>query len=155
MQRLLKKTPRLFNSSLKRFTANSPLIPLYQQSINWLEDFNPDNLIVSKMEFPQLVRKPDNILVENWHMEPAFTEETELMIPILHFMNNKYTGQCIRLDPNIFNLPLRRDIVHRVQVYESKKGKAMIHATKTLSTVDFHNLGFRLKQEDQTSKGTR
>jgi ribosomal protein L4 len=57
------------------------------------------------------------------------------LVPILNFRSGQYSGQCVKLDPEIFNLPLRRDIVHRVQVYESKKGLKFIHASKTLANV--------------------
>ena len=87
------------------------------------------------MAFDKLVRKPDDILVKNWDLETPFATTTDLLIPIYSFKTGDYSGQCVRLDHSLFNLPLRRDIVHRVMVYESKLGQANVHATKTLANV--------------------
>lgn len=115
-------------------------MPLYKHSLQFVEQYNPDNLIVSKMAFEKLLRKPDDILVKNWDKETPFHHDVDLLIPIYSFKTGEYSGQCIRLDHRIFNLPLRRDIVHRVMVYESKLGQANIHASKTLSNVAKFNL---------------
>src|SRR3990167_1871286 len=115
------------------------VLPLYKRSLQLLKDFNPNTYLVSKLEPPVLVRKPDNVLVENWHRESAFDLNEELLVPIMNFRTGEYSGQCFLMDHMIFNLPLRRDIVHRVQVYESKRGKAMVHATKTLAEASDSN----------------
>lgn len=127
---------RLGSRCLVRYFGASLLpLPIYKRSLNFIESYKPDDLIVSKSTFDKIVRKPDDILVKNWDKETPFTNETDLLIPIYSFRTGEYTGQCIRLDHQIFNLPLRRDIVHRVQVYESKLGKEIIHASKTLANV--------------------
>jgi large subunit ribosomal protein L4 len=117
--------------------------PLYKRCLELVKNFNPNTYLVSKIEPPVLVRKPDNILVENWHRESAFSLNDELLVPIMNFRTGEYTGQCFLMDHLIFNLPLRRDIVHRVQVYESKKGKSMVHATKTLAEASDSNQKIR------------
>lgn len=114
-------------------TVVAPVLPLYKRCLEVVKEFNPNTYLISKMEPPVLTRKPDNLLVANWHRESAFDWNEELLVPILNFRTGEYSGQCFLMDHLIFNLPLRRDIVHRVQVYESKKGKAMVHATKTLA----------------------
>jgi hypothetical protein len=132
---------------VRQFASSLVPLPLYKQSLQFIENYNPDNLIVSKMAFDRLVRKPDDILVKNWDKETPFHQEVELLIPIYSFRTGEYSGQCIRLDHKIFNLPLRRDIVHRVMVYESKLGKANIHASKTLSNVTKFNLRPPIQEE--------
>ncbi len=135
MIRLLQRSA---NTALSlRRTFSSLPVPLYQKSQAYLDSYDVNSLIVSSMTFPILVRKPDNLLVEKWFCERPFELTTDLLVPIINFKTGAYSGQCLRLDHEIFNLPLRRDIVHRVQVWESKFGKAHVHATKTLSTVNY------------------
>jgi len=59
----------------------------------------------------------------------------ELLAPVLSFKTGEFINQCVKLDHDIFNLPLRRDIVHRVYMYEFNKGRFNSYAAKTLTTV--------------------
>ena len=121
---------------VRRFGAGLLPLPLYKRSLNFIDSYNANAAIVSKVAFEKLVRKPDDVLVKFWDTETPFDTNADLLIPIYSFKTGEYTGQCIRLDQGIFNLPLRRDIVHRVQVFESKHNQSIIHASKTLSNVD-------------------
>lgn len=44
-------------------------IPMYSRSLEWLNAYSAETTIVSRLDFPILVRKPDNILVKNWDRE--------------------------------------------------------------------------------------
>jgi hypothetical protein len=119
---------------VRSFSAVVPrTLPLYKRSMIALQSGGMQ--LVTRSEIPSLVRRPDNLLVEQWHRVSAFPPETELLLPVRRWQTGEYSGQCLPLDPLIFNLPLRRDIVHRVQVYESKKGKVNLIVSKTLATV--------------------
>ena len=129
---------KLGRKCLVRFFSESLLpLPLYKRSLNFLKDYDPNSILVSKPTYDRLVRKPDDILVKFWDRESSFELQIDLLVPIFSFKTGEYSGQCVRLDHGIFNLPLRRDIVHRVQVYESKLGQSIIQATKTLTNVFF------------------
>jgi len=66
MLRQVRRAGSCFNS-MRRFIAQRA--PVYKRTMEWIKNFVPDNLIVSKMEPPVLRRKPDNILVKNWDRE--------------------------------------------------------------------------------------
>lgn len=139
-------------------TALSTLpVPYYKRSMQFAEEYEHDKHLVSLMEYSKLTRKPDHVLVENWHRESAFDSEVELLVPIFNFKDGEYSGQCIRLDQGIFNLPLRRDIVHRVQVYESKNGQSITTASKTLANVITCNnrLQIRIEKSDHKRDSVR
>ena len=40
-----------------------------------------------------------------------------MQVPIYNFKTGSYTGDVIQLDQNIYNLPLRRDVVKNVFDY--------------------------------------
>lgn len=83
--------------ALRRVFSSLPL-PVYQRSQQFVESYNPDTFLVSMIDSPKLIRKPDRLLVERWHIETPFDIKAELLIPIISFKTGAYTGQCIRLD---------------------------------------------------------
>lgn len=122
---------------VRRFSvaAHTLPVPFYKRSLQFVENYDHSKAIVSMSEYSTLIRKPDSVLVANWHREPAFETSDDLLVPIMNFKDGNYSGQCVKLDQGIFNLPLRRDIVHRVMVYESKMGKSITDPSKTIRDV--------------------
>ena len=49
--------------------------------------------------------------------------------------SGEFTGEIIQLDQDIYNQPLRRDIVHRVYQYFEHKGKKVWKLAKTVGDV--------------------
>lgn len=130
---------RLGKSFLSRQFSVASLnlpVPYYKRSLQYIDEYDHSKSIISMAEFSYLIRKPDSILVKNWHREAAFDLAGDLLVPILNFKDGAYSGQCVKLDHGIFNLPLRRDIVHRVMVYESKLNQSITDPSKTIDTVD-------------------
>ena len=56
-------------------------------------------------------------------------------MPIFSLTTGEYTGESVSLDHKHFNLPLRRDLVHTMFVYESKYGLRTYKTTLTKGTV--------------------
>lgn len=110
-------------------------VPFYKRSLQYIEEYEHSKAIISMAQFSHLIRKHDAILVKNWHRESAFDLTADLLVPILSFREGTYSGQCVKLDHGIFNLPLRRDIVHRVMVYESKMNQSITDPSKTIADV--------------------
>jgi len=50
-------------------------------------------------------------------------------------MTGEFTDEVINLDPEVFNLPLRRDIIHNVSVYWQKYGKILYNRAKGFGDV--------------------
>lgn len=62
-----------------------------------------------------LPKQAEELLVEQpWTTRP-FLKAPQL--PVFNFATGAFTGQVAQLDESIFNLPLRRDIVHCVHMY--------------------------------------
>ena len=51
-----------------------------------------------------------------WTTKP-FETSKPLQLPVFNFSSGAFTGQVAQLDQSIYNLPLRRDIVHCVHMY--------------------------------------
>ena len=67
----------------------------------------------------------------------AFIKEKPLIVPVYNFATGEYTGENVELDQSIFNLPLRRDIVHNVFLWRNLRDKVTTHQTRTKSTVTY------------------
>lgn len=76
----------------------------------------------------------EDILKRPWATSP-FKENSELKMPIFSLTTGEYTGESVVLDHKHFNLPLRRDLVHSLVVYESKYGLKTYKTTLTKGTV--------------------
>ena len=58
-----------------------------------------------------------------------------LEMPLFNFIDGNFTGEVAQLDSKVFNLPLRRDIVHNVNRYFRMKGKRTYKMAKTSGDV--------------------
>jgi len=58
-----------------------------------------------------------------------------LTVPIYNFHSGEYIGENIELDQSVFNLPLRRDIIHNVFQWKRNLGKVTTHISRTVGTV--------------------
>lgn len=58
-----------------------------------------------------------------------------MKVPIFEMISGDFTGEVIELDQDIFNLPLRRDIVHNVFQYFEHRGKKIWKLAKTKGDV--------------------
>lgn len=52
-------------------------------------------------------------------------------MPVFDFQTGKFSNTIVNLDPKHFNLPLRRDIVHRVHQYFLNLDKVTYKRAKT------------------------
>ncbi|KAL4437911.1 hypothetical protein ABPG74_001082 [Tetrahymena malaccensis] len=89
-------------------------------------------------KMPILVRKSDEILIKQWWSQSPFEKTQPLRVPVLKFLaenGQAYTGKTVDLDHDIFNVPLRRDIVHSYVLWRQNRDEIKTHITKTKGTV--------------------
>ena len=58
-----------------------------------------------------------------------------MKIPMYGFVSGEFANEVITLDQSIWNLPLRRDVVHNVFEYFEHKGKIVWKRAKTSGDV--------------------
>lgn len=59
----------------------------------------------------------------------------KIEMPLFDLMSGKYTGEVAQLDSKIFNVPLRKDVVHNVAHYFKMKGKRTYKLAKSVGDV--------------------
>ena len=84
-------------------------------------------------------RKSDQLLIENWWAETPFPSNEKIQVPIFGFTSGEYTGKVVELEHSVFNVPLRRDLIHRAYKYWRFKGYIRTHQGKNLNTVSGSN----------------
>jgi large subunit ribosomal protein L4 len=82
-----------------------------------------------------LSRTDQSALVsQQWTMKPfAFNEQ--MQVPIYDFVSGQQTDSIVELDQSIYNVPLRRDIIHNVFHYFEKKDRYILKKTKDFGDV--------------------
>lgn len=70
-------------------------------------------------------------------------------MPIYSFVNGRFANEYVSLDQDLFNQPLRRDIVHNVFEYFNHKGKSIWKRVKTVGDV----AGSGIKPAPQKGRG--
>lgn len=65
----------------------------------------------------------------------AFDANKPLTVPIFDFKTGSYSNENIDLEHKLFNLPLRRDIIHRVYEWRKVLFKKTTHIARTKGTV--------------------
>ena len=58
-----------------------------------------------------------------------------MKVPIFNFMTGEFTGEIHTLDPQIYNVPLRRDIIKNVYEYWRMKDRYVLKKTKSFGEV--------------------
>ena len=92
-----------------------------------LDKFDPGSYDLPKTEESLLVAQP-------WTQRP-FDHTKELRMPIYNFVNGRFSNEVVTLDQDLFNVPLRRDLVHKVFEYFEHKGKSVWKRAKTIGDV--------------------
>eukprot|EP01017_Pseudomicrothorax_dubius_P019376 TRINITY_DN212_c0_g1_i1.p1 TRINITY_DN212_c0_g1~~TRINITY_DN212_c0_g1_i1.p1 ORF type:complete len:354 (-),score=76.60 TRINITY_DN212_c0_g1_i1:658-1719(-) len=82
-----------------------------------------------------LQMKDTSVLVKQWWSQTPFPENQPLLLPIVSFSDGSYTGRSVELDPSIFNVPLRRDVVHNAFWWRERLFKKTTHITRTVGMV--------------------
>lgn len=142
-----------FSSQIRRLFSTSVQLPLYRQI---QEKVLPDNNILAPIKpwtstgLPQLVRKPDSILVKYWWSECPFDASQELWLPVFSLKTQEFTSEVIKLEPLLFNQPIRRDIVHRVNNWSLFFNKVKTHRTKTIAEI--HGSGRKPRPQKGTGR---
>ena len=105
------------------------LNPLYVQIAKKLHQGVAKTEPHQEMDY-KLIRKPDQVLVKFWWSESPFDIAQDLKIPVLSFRKGEFNQEYIFLDDLVFNQPIRRDIVHRVNHWSLMFDKKTYHRTK-------------------------
>ena len=74
-------------------------------------------------------------LTINRYFAPSFPLNQQLKISVLDFDQAQHGQEIVQLKHEIWNQPLRRDLVHITVKYEQLKGKIRTHISKTVGTV--------------------
>jgi len=74
------------------------------------------------------------LVAQPWSQRP-FDKTKELKMPIYSFVNGRFANEYVSLDQDLFNQPLRRDIVHNAFEYFNHKGKSIWKRVKTIGDV--------------------
>jgi hypothetical protein len=108
---LAKNLKSLF--SVTRASPSLTAFPLRSASqfISTPSNFDLQALALQKQSEELLIEQP-------WTTKPFLTSAAApLSLPVFNFASGAFTGQVAQLDEKIYNLPLRRDIVHIVHMY--------------------------------------
>jgi len=98
-------------------------------------NFASSALVVKKSTTPAIVeRKPDTILIRQWWSQSPFDLKKTLEVPVYSFHTGEFIGENVELDHSIFNVPLRRDIVHQVYQWRINYKKIRTDITRTKGT---------------------
>lgn len=117
----------------KAFRA--PLLKRVCASYQIAAGFSTSSVVVTKSAVPAVIeRKPDEILIKHWWSETPFDVNKPLSIPVHNFETGEYAGENVELDHKIFNVPLRRDIVHKVYQWRIMLNRITTDVTRTKGT---------------------
>lgn len=121
--------------SLVTKTFRAALLPRLSLTYKFSQNFTALALAVTKSNTPAVLeRKPDALLVEQWWSQTPFELNKPLAVPVFSFRNGDFLGENVELDHSVFNVPLRRDIVHNVYHWRMRLGKTTTHISRTVGT---------------------
>ncbi|KRX10531.1 Ribosomal protein L4 domain [Pseudocohnilembus persalinus] len=90
--------------------------------------------VKQEQNMPIIYRKPEEQLVQNWWSIRTFETDQPLFVPVFSFQTGEYTGEAVELDHDIFNVPLRRDIIHRVLLWRQNLFLIRTHMARNKAT---------------------
>ena len=108
---------------------------------------NFTTFLTSPQPAPVLKRVEDKILMKReWAYHPFGLFPPQLLVPVYDFRTGMFSGEnagmmmrlvilLIELDPRIFNVPIRRDLIHNVFRYERHYNFKRTKITKTVGDV--------------------
>ena len=108
--------PRSSHSMLApaRIMIRPSLVPLqarfastFERLDRTLDAFEPEKYALQRTDSGLLVRQP-------WTQRPF---QGQLQVPFYSFVSGRFANEVATLDPENFNQPLRRDLVHKVFEY--------------------------------------
>ena len=74
------------------------------------------------------------LVAQSWTQRP-FLRDQDLKLPIFDLKTGEFSGEVVDLDHDIYNLPMRRDLIHNVYQYFEHKGKRIYKLAKTKGDV--------------------
>jgi len=75
-------------------------------------------------------------LVKQWWSMPAFGLHAQLQLPVYSLQTGEALDRKVSLANEVFNQPLRRDIIHNVFIYNRKLGWLSTHRSKRRGEVE-------------------
>ncbi len=79
----------------------------------------------------KLHKEDEKLIVERPWATLPFKQTESISVPVYDFQSGKFNNKLANLDPKHFNLPLRRDLVHRVHQYFLNLHKKTFKRAKT------------------------
>jgi len=109
-----------------------------RRASTFISQANPTSYDLAKIA---LQRSDEQLLIDHpWTTRP-FTHQSQL--PVFDFSSGAFTGQIAQLDDKIYNMPLRRDIVHLVHMYFQNLHKQTYKRALTRGDVSGSNAKMR------------
>ena len=106
------------------------------------QNFDLATLALKKSDEKLLVDQP-------WTTRPFLTT-SPIQLPVFNFLTGQFTGQIANLDPEIYNLPLRRDIVHLVHMYFQNLNKQTYK--RALTRGDVSGSGTKMRPQKKSGR---
>lgn len=103
---------------------------------------------IEQQDMPTLKLKSEKEILRNWWSVAPFEGETDLKVPVFNFESNEYTGKSVELPKEIFNQPLRRDLIYRLHHYRLLLNKFRTKMTRNRAMTS--GSGAKMKPQKKT-----
>lgn len=113
-----------------KLTSKVKVVGLFKPTgFRYASIFTNSDTIPSALE-----RSDEELIIKRPWATLPFISKQDLSMPIFNLINGEFTGEVVNLDKEIFNLPLRRDLIHNAFYYFRKLGYRTYKTTKTKGT---------------------
>ena len=86
----------------------------------------------------------------------VFSSDAKITLPIFDFLSGKFTGHNAVIDQDIFNTPIRKDIIHRVVIFHHNYRKKTFKWVKSKAEVAGSNKKpFPQKKQGKAQQGDK
>jgi hypothetical protein len=83
----------------------------------------------------KLQKTSEEALVRSAWSQPPFLIDPHIIVPVYNISDGSFSNQNVVLSPQIFNNPIRKDIIHNAFIFEKLKNYKTYKRTKTAGDV--------------------